>query len=120
MATQFDRMIARLGTDSIKWGLYGDDVLPMWVADMDFQSSPEIIAALHERVAHGVYGYAGDPHELKEVFCQRLLERYGWAVSPEAVVMIPIVGGFNLAAGRGRAWRGHCDAHAHLSPCARA
>ncbi|MGI6375129.1 MAG: MalY/PatB family protein [Anaerolineae bacterium] len=98
MATQFDRMIARLGTDSIKWGLYGDDVLPMWVADMDFQSSPEIIAALHERVAHGVYGYAGDPHELKEVFCHRLLERYGWAVSPEAVVMIPDVSvGFNLA-----------------------
>jgi len=97
MMNRFDRLIERLGTDSIKWGLYDDDVLPMWVADMDFKSSPEIIAALHERVAHGVYGYAGDPAELKEVFCARLLDRYGWAVSPEAVVMLPDVSvGFNL------------------------
>jgi len=97
MASRFDRMIARLGTDSVKWGLYGDDVLPMWVADMDFQSSPEIIAALHERVAHGIFGYGSDPHELKEVFCERLMTRYGWAVSPEDVVTIPDVSvGFNL------------------------
>ncbi|MEN6480114.1 MAG: PatB family C-S lyase [Anaerolineales bacterium] len=104
MVNGFDRQIERRGTDSVKWNLYAPDVLPMWVADMDFASPPEIISALHGRVAHGVFGYPSDPQELKEVFCARLLERYGWAVSPEALVLLPDVSvGFNLgcqAAGR--------------------
>lgn len=97
MINRFDRQIERQGTDSVKWNLYAKDVLPMWVADMDFASPPEIIVALHERVAHGVFGYPRDPQELKEVFCGRLLDRYGWAVSPEALVLLPDVSvGFNL------------------------
>ena len=97
MACRFDRMIERLGTDSIKWGRYDDDVLPMWVADTDFRAAPEILAALHERVAHGIFGYAGDPGELKEVLCERLWARYAWHVAPDEIVMIPDVSvGFNL------------------------
>ena len=97
MASRFDRLSERLGTDSVKWGLYDGDVLPMWVADMDFRSSPEILAALHERVAHGIFGYAGDPQELKEVLCERLLANYNWRVTPDEIVMIPDVSvGFNL------------------------
>ena len=59
MTFDFDTCPPRLGTDSQKWQKYaGRDVLPLWVADMDFKSSPEIIAALKERVEHGVFGYA--------------------------------------------------------------
>jgi cystathionine beta-lyase len=97
MASRFDRLIERLGTDSVKWGRYEGDVLPMWVADMDFRAAPEILAALHERVAHGIFGYAGDPQELKEVLCERLWARYAWRVSPDEIVLIPDVSvGFNL------------------------
>ncbi|MDR1789837.1 MAG: aspartate aminotransferase, partial [Opitutaceae bacterium] len=49
----------RLNTDSQKWQKYqGRDILPMWVADMDFQSPPAVIEALHRRVDEGVFGYA--------------------------------------------------------------
>ena len=59
MTFDFENPPPRLGTDSQKWQKYeGRDVLPLWVADMDFKSSPAIIAALHERVNHGVFGYA--------------------------------------------------------------
>ena len=59
MTFDFDTVIERRGTDSQKWQKYaGRDILPLWVADMDFRSSPAIIAALQERVATGVFGYA--------------------------------------------------------------
>lgn len=57
----------RRNSDSIKWSLYDKDVLPLWVADMDFTSPPEVIEALQQRVAHGVFGYGKDPIELKEL-----------------------------------------------------
>ena len=64
----FDRIINRRGTDSLKWGIYkSGNITPHWVADMDFQSPPAIIDALHQRVEHGIFGYAHPPAELKEV-----------------------------------------------------
>src|SRR6185369_4367610 len=57
----FDRVIERRDSDSIKWGKYaGRDILPLWVADMDFAAPPAVVAALERRVAHGVFGY-GQP-----------------------------------------------------------
>ena len=53
----FDQIINRRDTESLKWHRYEEDVLPMWVADMDFRSPEPVIAALQERVAHGVFGY---------------------------------------------------------------
>ena len=57
MTYDFDRLVDRRNTDSSKWQKYGPDVLPLWVADMDFQSPEPVIRALRERVEHGVFGY---------------------------------------------------------------
>ena len=53
----FDQVVDRTQSNSIKWTLYNPDVLPMWVADMDFKSPEPIIQALRELVEHGVFGY---------------------------------------------------------------
>ena len=57
MKYDFDRVIPRRPTDSIKWNQYDANVLPLWVADMDFVSPEPVIRALHERVAQGIFGY---------------------------------------------------------------
>jgi cystathionine beta-lyase len=97
-AHDFDRVIDRRHTLSNKWRKYGPDVLPLWVADMDFASPEPVVRALRERVEHGVYGYGFEGPEFAEVFVDRLQKRYGWTVSPEAVVLIPgVIPGFNVA-----------------------
>lgn len=60
----FDEIINRRGTDSVKWDLASDrEVLPMWVADMDFKTAPEIIEALLQKVSHGIFGYSNIPED---------------------------------------------------------
>jgi cystathionine beta-lyase len=100
MTHDFDRIIERRGTGSSKWFKYDEDVLPLWVADMDFASPEPVVRALRERVEHGVFGYGHqlEVTELHEVFADRLQKRYGWRVSPEAIVPIPgVIPGFNVA-----------------------
>src|SRR5499426_1329683 len=99
MTYDFDHLIDRRRSDSSKWQKYGPDVLPLWVADMDFQSPEPVIRALRERVEHGVYGYITfEQPEFHELFADRLLKRYGWRVAPDAVVIIPgVIPGFNVA-----------------------
>ena len=98
MIYDFDRVIERRHSDSVKWGLYDEDVLPLWVADMDFPSPEPVIRALRERVEHGVFGYGMPPQELREVVADRLHRLYGWHVSPEALFFVPgVITGFNLA-----------------------
>ena len=59
MPYDFDTPPERRHTDSIKWQRYAErDVLPLWVADMDFSAPPAVLEALHRRVDHGVFGYA--------------------------------------------------------------
>lgn len=72
MAYDFDRRIDRRHSESIKWHYYDEDVLPLWLADMDFVSPKPVIRALHERVEHGVFGYSMAPPELPEVIVERL------------------------------------------------
>lgn len=97
MACNLDQVVDRRGSDSVKWGYYDGDVLPLWVADMDFTSPEPVLRALRERVEHGVFGYGTAPSELCEVVVERLQRLYGWRVSPEAVVFVPgVVVGFNL------------------------
>ncbi|MDI7276303.1 MAG: PatB family C-S lyase [Anaerolineae bacterium] len=97
MPYDLDRIIERRGSDSEKWRRYGPDVLPLWVADMDFQSPEPVIRALSERVAHGVFGYGCEPPELRELLVERMHRLYGWQIAPEAVVFLPgVVTGFNL------------------------
>ncbi|MBI5963029.1 MAG: putative C-S lyase [Chloroflexi bacterium] len=82
-----------------KWTYYPKDVLPMWVADMDFPAPKPILAALHKAVDHGVLGYELPSLALKEVVAARMDKLYGWKVRPEAVVAVTgIVSGFSVAA----------------------
>ena len=90
----FDRVIDRRSSDSNKWRKFPSDVLPLWVADMDFPSPPAVVQALRARVEHGFFGYLRENPELHEVVAERMAKRYGWRVSPEAVVLIP---GVNVA-----------------------
>jgi cysteine-S-conjugate beta-lyase len=99
MTFDFDAPVNRRGTGSLKWeACAGRDILPMWVADMDFASPPPVIDALLRRVKHGVFGYAVAPDELTEVFVRRCRERYGWPVEREWLVWLPgVVPGLSLA-----------------------
>jgi cystathionine beta-lyase len=94
----FDRIPARRDSDSNKWRKFPPDVLPLWVADMDFRSPPAVLAALRARVEHGYFGYLTEAPELREVMAERLATRFGWRIDPEAVVPVPGVNsGVNLA-----------------------
>jgi cystathionine beta-lyase len=97
MTYDFDQQIDRRHSGCLKWHEYGKDVLPMWVADMDFRSPEPVIEALRERVEHGVFGYGRAPQELREVIVGRLEQLYRWRVSSQELVFLPtVVTGFNL------------------------
>lgn len=95
----FDVDLNRRESDSAKWNTYAADVLPMWVADMDFLSPPAVIDALAARVDHGAFGYGKDPVRLRELICARMETLYAWHVVPEQIVFLPgLVSGLNLVA----------------------
>lgn len=100
MAFDFDTPVSRVGTDSQKWQKYaGRDVLPLWVADMDFKSSPAIIDALHRRVEHGVFGYARPIKSTVDAVVAAMEARYGWKIDPAWIVWLPgLVVGLNVTA----------------------
>lgn len=90
MSFDFDAVIDRRNTDSLKWGRYrGRDVIPMWVADMDFRAPQPILDALHGRVEHGVFGYALPPKELVQVVVERMEQKYRWKIEPSWIVWLP-------------------------------
>ena len=95
----FDTPIDRRGSDSFKWGKYaGRDILPLWVADMDFAAPPAVLAALHRRIEHGVFGYGGPWPSLTESVLAHLQGEYGWSIEPEWLVWLPgLVTGLNVA-----------------------
>ncbi|RJQ87959.1 MAG: putative C-S lyase [Desulfobacteraceae bacterium] len=95
----FDMTIDRSDSDSHKWQKYrGKDIIPMWVADMDFASPPEVTEALHKRVAHGVFGYGHPDPQLREAIIAHLKNRFAWPVEPEWIVWLPgLVTGLNVA-----------------------
>jgi cysteine-S-conjugate beta-lyase len=90
----------RHGTGSEKWDRYaGRDVLPVWVADMDFTAPPEVLAAIHDRVDHGVFGYTHEPPDFREALAAHLARRHGWQVDEERIVATPgVVTGLALTA----------------------
>ncbi len=98
MPYNFDQSIDRRQTESSKWHKYDPDVLPLWVADLDFVSPEPVLKALHDRIDHGIFGYGSIMPEFYEVMLDHLYQRYGWRVEPDAFVPLPgVVTGFNLA-----------------------
>jgi cystathionine beta-lyase len=100
MPYDFDRMIDRRHTNSIKWTAFPEDVLPMWVADMDFASPEPVQKALLAAVEHGVYGYAFDYLALQQSVSARMKALYGWELDDKSIVPVTgLVSGFYAAAG---------------------
>lgn len=81
-ATPVERRAPEGNYASQKWHRYAQDVLPLWVADMDFHSPPAVIDALQRRVAHGVYGYGEVPATLTAALCQWSAHHYAWPIEP--------------------------------------
>ena len=85
MAYDFDQIVDRRGTGSLKWDV-AEGELPMWVADMDFQTAPEIRQALAERLQHGVFGYGIIPDEWYEAYIGWWKERHGFTMEKEWLI----------------------------------
>ncbi|UCD68026.1 MAG: PatB family C-S lyase [Betaproteobacteria bacterium] len=87
---EFDHAPDRGDSASSKWEKYaGRDVIPLWVADMDFRTAPCVIDMLHERIEHGVFGYTQPPHELPTVVAAALERDFGWTIDPDWIVWMP-------------------------------
>ena len=98
MSFNFDAPINRRNTDSIRWDANPHDVIPLWVADMDFASPPCVVDALAARVQQGVFGYTHSPTALPEAIASYLKEHYAWEVDPSWLVFLPnVVSGLHTA-----------------------
>ena len=97
--SDFDTLIDRGNSDSVKWQRYrGTDILPMWVADSDFAVAPPVAEALKQRVEHGVFGYAKAPGSLVDIIVERIAKLYQWQIKPEWLAWQPgVVNGLNIA-----------------------
>jgi cysteine-S-conjugate beta-lyase len=115
MTFNFDRPPARLGTDSQKWQKYaGREILPMWVADMDFEVAPPITEAMRRRLDHPIFGYARPVKSSVDAVVDALAARYDWTIDPAWIVWLPgLVCGLNVAA---RAFAEAGDEVLSLSP----
>lgn len=91
MKYNFDEIVDRKSTESVKWNgvksLYGrDDVIPMWVADMDFKSPPDVIEALKQRAEHGIFGYPMLDEDYFDPFINWIKARHGIEIKKEWIV----------------------------------
>ncbi len=88
--SHFDTVVSRADTASLKWDLYrGKDILPFWVADMDFPVAQPIQSALQARVAHGIYGYTLAPDGMSDAIISHLAAEYNWQVDSDWIVWLP-------------------------------
>ena len=85
MKFDFDRVTDRKNTNSLKWDV-GDGVLPMWVADMDFEAAPAIRAAVEKRAAHGIFGYTVIPDEWHDAYIGWWRSRHGFAIEKDWLI----------------------------------
>ena len=116
MSFDFDAVVDRANTDSLKWARYagrnssgnvsGDsgpsgncgDIIPLWVADMDFAAPPAVLAALRRRIDHGVFGYNQPTASQVDAVIGYLARRFAWAIDPAWIVWLPgLVSGLNVA-----------------------
>jgi len=106
----FDQTISRRHTDSLKWEKYaGQDILPMWVADMDFAVAEPIQDALVKRLAHPVYGYTTPGFGLQDAIVTHLKNEYEWTIDPAWLVFLP-----GVVTGLAVSCRAFCDDDDHI------
>lgn len=87
MKYDFDEIIPRRNTRSYKWDSAADDnVLPLWVADMDFRTAPAVVEALERRVKHGIFGYVKVPDEYYQAVTNWFAQRHGWQFQKEWMI----------------------------------
>ena len=87
MKYNFDEIIPRRGTNSYKWDSAGDaDVLPMWVADMDFRTAPPVVEALRKRAEHGIFGYVRVPDAYYAAVTNWFARRHDWQIEKEWII----------------------------------
>ncbi len=99
MNYNFDQILERRQTNSIKWNLFDPDVLPMWVADMDFLTPAPILQSLQKAVEHGVFGYDYADQSLAKAVVQRMKQLYNWEIDEKSVVLTTgLVSAFYAAA----------------------
>jgi len=107
MSFDFDAVIERADTDSVKWARYADSghpgggsrdgvpaqrdvgVIPLWVADMDFAAPPPVISALRRRIDHGVFGYNQPTASQVDAVVGYLERKFDWRIDPEWIVWLP-------------------------------
>lgn len=94
MGYDFDRIIDRTNTDSLKYDFAGrrgmpEDILPLWVADMDFQAPDEVIEALVDKSQHGIFGYSDSRQDYFDILKVWYEERFEWAIKPNWLVKTP-------------------------------
>lgn len=98
MTFDFDQLFDRHHTGSTKWSRYPADVLPMWVADMDFAAPPVIVEALQQRLLHPLLGYSVAQDNLRAAIVADLCNKYSWQVKPQELIFLPgVESGFNMA-----------------------
>ncbi len=86
----FDEMTRRRNTASLKWDTMPDeDVIPLWVADMDFRTAPPVIEALQHRVSSGIFGYVDIPDRYFNALTNWFERRHGWHIDPGSVIPTP-------------------------------
>lgn len=99
MPYNFDELIERRTSNSLKWTQYPADILPLWVADMDFRTPQPILDSLQAALQQGVIGYEFLTRHTQEVVATRMERLYGWQVDPDWIVATSgVVSGFNIAA----------------------
>ena len=87
MKYDFDTIISRRGTNSYKWDTPEEEnVLPMWVADMDFRTVPAIVEALQKRIAHGIFGYTKVPKAYYDAVIRWFDDRHRWQIDPRWII----------------------------------
>ena len=87
MKYDFDTVVPRRGTNSYKWdSMPREDILPMWVADMDFRTAPAVTDAIRKRAGHGIFGYTRVPDSYYEAVTNWFERRHGWKINPEWMI----------------------------------
>jgi cystathionine beta-lyase len=98
MKYDFDRVIDRRKTGSMKWDFCESDVLPMWVADMDFESPREVIDAMVSRAEHGIFGYTPTTPSYQDSVVGWMKRRHGWEIKRTWIITTPgVVPALSLA-----------------------